>query len=370
MRAEAVTGVIRIGNTDIEIAPKFLSFEGGNWQAVLWQILLVVEGGYVDDKLTTAHYQASLSISDLLAEMFLASYSKGAVRGLPRSYSSEHSEGVVLRGQLDTSRLGEWIARPWRLPYIADTLNEDTNLARLLRWSANCLATTVKSPSRARALREIAANLSHVGKRPPHLFDAMEISLGPQHQGLDPARIVGVLLLEGSGVDHAVGEYSLSGFLWNSDTIYENYIFWLCRRAASLCGHRVSKEDVKFGEVFQGKGSRLTTTPDVVFHDSNGAPFAVTDAKYKRLGTRPKASDTYQVLTAGHVLGCQRVSLTYPVSTNREPTIWRVPSALGARDMELTALPINLMKLTMPGGQHVLIDSIRKWLDRDIFFTD
>lgn len=370
MRAEAVTGVIRIGNTDIEIAPKFLSFEGGNWQAVLWQILLVVEGGYVDDKLTTAHHQASLSISDLLAEMFLASYSKGAVRGLPRSYSSEHSEGVVLRGQLDTSRLGEWIARPWRLPYIADTLNEDTNLARLLRWSANCLATTVKSPSRARALREIAANLSHVGKRPPHLFDAMEISLGPQHQGLDPARIVGVLLLEGAGVDHAVGEYSLSGFLWNSDTIYENYIFWLCRRAASLCGHRVSKKEVKFGEVFQGKGSRLTTTPDVVFHDSNGTPFAVTDAKYKRLGTRPRASDTYQVLTAGHVLGCQRVSLTYPVSTNREPTIWRVPSALGGRDMELTALPINLMKLTMPGGQHVLIDSIRKWLDRDIFFTD
>ncbi|NOI30752.1 5-methylcytosine restriction system specificity protein McrC [Vibrio coralliilyticus] len=367
LRAEAVTGVIRVGNTDIEIAPKFLSVQGGNWQAVLWQILLVVEGGYVDEKLTTAHHQASLSISDLLAEMFLASYSKGAVRGLPRSYSLEYSEGAVLKGQLDTSRLGEWIARPWSLPYIADTLNEDTNLARLLRWSADCLATTVKSPSRARALREIAANLAHVGKRPPHLLDAMEISLGPQHQGLDAARIVGVLLLEGAGVDHAVGEYYLSGFLWNSDTIYENYIFWLCRRAASLGGNRVSKKGVNFGEVLQGAGSKLKTTPDVVFHDSSGIPVAVTDAKYKQLGTRPRASDTYQVLTAGHVLGCQRVSLTYPVSTNREPTVWRVPSALGGGDIELTALPINLMQLTAPRGQHVLIDTIREWLDRDLF---
>lgn len=367
LRAEAVTGVVRVGDTDIEIAPKFLSVADGSWQTVLWRILTVVEGGHVDDNLTTAHQLASLSMPDLLAEMFLASYAKGAARGLPRGYLTEQATGNTLRGSLDTSRLGEWVAHPWELPYVADLLTDDTPLARLLRWSAECLAATVKAPGRARAAREIAAGLAHVGRQPPHLVDAQRISLGIQHQGLEAARVVGLLLLEGAGVHHASGDHALSGFLWNSDVIYENYVYWLCRRAASQRGERVSKGAIKFGEVIAGEGSKLETTPDVVFRDAQGIPVAVTDSKYKRLGSRPKAPDTYQVLTAGHILGCQRISLTYPVAVEREPTVWRVPSALGGNDIELTALPLNLMALKVPEGPRALLDTICAWLDGELF---
>lgn len=366
LRAEAVTGVVRVGDTDIEIAPKFLSATDGSWQTVLWRILTVVEGGHVDDNLTTAEEVMSLSMPDLLAEMFLASFAKGAARGLPRGYLTEQSLGATLRGSLDMSRLGNWLARPWELPYVADLLTDDTPLARLLRWSAECLAATVKAPGRARAVREIAAGLAHVGRQPPHLLDAQRISLGIQHQGLEPARVVGLLLLEGAGVHHARGDHALSGFLWNSDVIYENYVYWLCQRAASQRGERVNKSAVKFGEVLAGGGSRLETTPDVVFRDAQGAAIAVSDSKYKRLGTRPKAPDTYQVLTAGHVLGCQRVSLTYPVSQDRESTVWRVSSALGGNDIELTALPLNLMSLARPEGPRTLIKAISDWLDGDV----
>lgn len=362
LRAEAVTGVVRVGHTDIEIAPKFLSASGGSWQTVLWRILTVVEGGHVDDNLTTADQLDSLSMPDLLAEIFLASFAKGAARGLPRGYLTVQATGPMLRGSLDSSRLGEWVARPWEVPYVADLLTNDTPLARLLRWAAECLAATVKAPGRARAVREIASSLSHVGRKPPHLMDAQRITLSTQHQGLEAARVVGILLLEGAGVHHAAGDHSLSGFLWNSDVIYENYIYWLCRRAASKRGGRVNKVAVKFGEIISGQGSLLETTPDVVFRNAQGTPFAVTDSKYKRLGSRPKASDTYQVLTAGHVLGCQRVSLTYPVAQNRQPTVWRVPSSLGGSDIELTALPLNLMSLALPGGPQTLIDGICDWL--------
>lgn len=367
LRAEAVTGVVRVGETDIEIAPKFLSTAEGSWQTVLWRILAVVEGGHIDDELTTAHKVESLSLPDLLAEMFLASYAKGAARGLPRSYRTEKSEGPVLRGALDLSRLGQWIARPWEMPYIADLLTEDTPLARLIRWAAECLAATVKNPGRARATREIASSLGHVDRRPPHILDAQRIVLGTQHRGLEPARLVGALLLEGAGVHHAMGAQELSGFLWNSDVIYENYVFWLCRRAASQRGHRVSKVPAKFGELIAGSGTLLQTTPDVVFADSLGKIVAVTDSKYKRFGSRPKAADTYQVLTAAHVLGCQRVSLTYPVEQDRKATVWKVSSGLGAKDVELSALPLNLMVLTQPEGPHLLINKIVDWLDGDLF---
>src|SRR3546814_20335971 len=92
---------------------------------------------------------------DLLAEMFLASYGRGAARGLPRGYLTERSTGSTLRGSFDLTRLGDWVARPWDLPYVADLLTDDTTLDRLLRCSAECLAATVKWPGRARAVREI-----------------------------------------------------------------------------------------------------------------------------------------------------------------------------------------------------------------------
>lgn len=362
LRAEGVTGVVRVGETDIQIAPKFLNAALGSWQMVLWRILAVVEGGFVDEDFTSAHEIDSISIPDLLAEMFLASYARGAARGLPRSYQTEAGSGVVLRGALDIGRIGQWIARPWELPYVADLLTDDTPLARLLRWAAECLAATVTSPGRARALREVASTLSIVGPLPPHLFDAQRISLGTQHQGLEPARIVGLLMLEGAGVHHAEGNHALSGFLWNSDVIYENYVFWLCQRAAGRSNSKTHKDLIKFGKVVSGTGKPLVTTPDVVFSDAGRNTIAVMDAKYKRFGAKPKASDTYQVLTAAHVLGCQRVSLIYPVDHPAPKTVWRVHSELGGKDIEMTALPLNLMALVDTHGALTLVDVICDWL--------
>lgn len=361
LRAEGVTGVVRAGRTEIEISPKFLSSDKGSWQSVLWRILSVVEGGHVDDGLTSAE-ESALSMPDLLAEMFLASYQKGAARGLPRGYVTKRSTGQTLRGSLDLSRIGDWLIAPWDIPYVADVLTDDTALARLLRWAADTLSTAVKSPDRSHALREIVANLSHVGQQPPHLFDAQRLELGTQHRGLEAARLVGVLLLDGVGVQHSRGEHKLSGFLWKSDLIYENYIYWLCGRAAAKLGMRVSKQAIAFGELVAGEGRKLETIPDVVFRDRDGRVVAVTDSKYKVLGTRPKSSDTYQVLTAGHVLGCSRVSLTYPVSAPRDATVWRVQSALGGADIELTALPLNLMHLARPNGPDILVEKIVEWL--------
>lgn len=364
LRAEGVTGVVRVGATDIEIAPKFLSNVQGRWQSVLWRILSVVEGGHVDETFTAADDVDSLPLPDLLAEMFLNSYARGGSRGLPRGYLPEQASGPSLRGSLDTTRFGEWVARPWNVPYVMDLLTEDTPLARLLRWTATCLAATVRSPARSQALRKIAAGLSHVGSIPPHPIDAQRIELGTQHRGLDPALVVGLLLLAGAGVHQAEGRHALSGFLWKSDAVYENYVYWLSGRAAGLVGLRVSKSPIRFGTVISGHGNLLESVPDVVFRNADDKPVAVIDSKYKLLGSRPKSSDSYQVLTAAHILGCRRVSLTYPVSVDQVSTTWQITSALGGSDIELTAMPLNLMMLATAGGQERLAQTICDWLVR------
>ena len=54
-------------------------------------------------------------------------------------------------------------------------------------------------------------------------------------------------------------------------------MYWLCRKAAVKRGKRLNKAVIKFCEVVVGAGSRLETTPDVVFRDSQGTPVAVTE---------------------------------------------------------------------------------------------
>ncbi|HCM80283.1 MAG TPA: hypothetical protein DIS84_03565 [Corynebacterium stationis] len=362
LRAERVTGVVRLGETDIEISPKFLEPNGRNWQIVLWQILNVVEGGLIDDFEVAADRIDFLSIPDLLAELFLASYAKGTVRGLPRSYMGYQGVGSMLRGSFDSSRIDEWIAQPWNLPFESDVLTENTALTRLLNWAAATLAATVKSPSRLHRLREILAQLSHVGRIPPHLLDAQQIHLGTQHRALESAKMVAVLLLEGGGIHHGRGSEALSGFLWKSDEIYENFIFWLCNRAANRIGLRIDKRTIKLGSLVQGEGMALVTTPDVVIRDLEDNPIAIMDAKYKRLGGRPKSSDTYQVLAAAHALGCSQAGLVYPASSDRGKTVWEVPSNVDGSEIRLTALPINLMALLQKDGSSQLVDTIQRWL--------
>src|SRR5690606_15322028 len=115
-------------------------------------------------------------------------------------------------------------------------------------------------------------------------------------------------------------------------------------------GGSVVKSTTRFAEVLTGAGAALETTPDVLFKDQNGMLTAIADAKYKVLGIRPKAQDTYQILTAAQVLGCRRVALVYPADAKDQPIVWRVQSALGGDDIEMTGLPLNLMSLRQRNG--------------------
>lgn len=363
LRAEAVTGIVRIGNVDFEVAPKFLDERSVDWRSALWQILICVSGGGVDLQRTSGRVSDELLIPDFLAEIFLDSFTRGTSRGLPRAYRQVRTEGTVLRGTFDRSRLASWITAPWQIPAISDDLSEHTPLARLLRWTAATLANTVSLSSRAKSLRAVSSSLSGIDRTPPNSLEAVRIQVGLQHRALEPARMVGLLLLRGSSFTYGEGNEELSGFLWNSDVVYENFVFWLCRKAGLERSLTVDKRVESFGEVLCGPAQTLQTTPDVVFRDRFGNVRAVVDAKYKIFGGRPKAADSYQILTAAHVLGCSRVALVYPGFSGFSRTTWKVRSKLGGDAIILSALPLDLIQMSQKQGVETLINGITNWLD-------
>lgn len=365
IRAVGVTGIIQIGSVDFEIIPKFLDEYQPEWRSAFWNILLLGSDSLFDSKLTNASSGRDTNFADYIAEMFIDSFYKGSVRGLPRSYRKISKSGFTLRGSLDTSRYANFVVTPWEIPYLSDELSEDTDLARLLRWAAIKLEKVVGNSSTKRTLRFISSDLSHVSNRAPHIIDARRIRLGSQHQGLKKAKDIGIILLESSGLAHLNGDYKLPGFLWNSNVVYENFIYNICSSAAVSQKYSISKREYRFASVIRGIGKELITIPDVVFKDAQNNTIAVVDAKYKKYISdgKPAPADTYQMITAAHVLGCQHVSLIYPVSKNAETTTWKVSSKLSDKSIHLSAIFINLMELSTENGKKKLVDSIINWLN-------
>lgn len=362
LRAEGVSGVARIGKYEFEIAPKFLDSNCSEWQIVFCKILTVVCGGTGDSRQLRASEASKSALIEYLAGVFVSSFMRGSLNGLPRGYRPVEKTGLVPQGSLDLSKIQKLYSRPWEYPCLVDVLSTDTSVASLLKWAASRLCSMVSSSVMVRDLRCIAGMLAYVKTPTPHLIDARKLKLGVQYKELNDAFAIALMLLEGSGASYVPGKRALTGFLWNTDVVFENYMFWLCGQSASELQFGVSKHAYAFGEVVYGAGTELTTIPDVVFKDGANRVVAVADAKYKVYGSCPVASDVYQVLNDAHVLGTRWVSLLYPVSQDVPQKIWKVDSKLGVGEVYIAMLPINLMKIAREGGISELISTIIHWL--------
>lgn len=364
LSARHIAGTIRVGSINLEIAPKFLDPEVADtrdWRQAFWQILLISrEGRSLFARASGADAEA-MSIADLLAEIFLGSYARGSQRGMPLQYSEEIGLHPSVRGSFDHRQFGRWVAEPWRIPTVETILTSDTAFARLIAWAASQLRTLVSSPNRARELDEIRHQLPSSGTALPQVDQAERIQLGVQHEALRPALEVALLLLRGHGVRHGPGDRDVIGFLWKSEDIYERFLFWLCREAGRVRGLQVRKGAAPFAT--SSTAAPLTTTPDVVFYQHNGPAIAVLDAKYKALNSKPKAGDSYQILTAANHFGCEQVGLVYPSSSIRAQADWLVVSALGGRNVTISALHLDLLSAATISGRRDLIGSIGDWLD-------
>lgn len=362
VRAEGVTGIVKIGAFDLEIKPKFIG-DSNKWQIILWKILSFIDRDATDKNFTSVNNENNHNLIELLIDVFVKSFTNGSSKGLPLGYKSQPEAGYDLKGNFDQSRILEWVNKPWIYPYVVDELSEDTILTRLLHWTAVQLMDLTSSSKKLKELEIILVRLREVSKIPPNIREVRKIKLSMQHKELEPAFNIGRVLLENFELGYGKGQKLISGFLWNSDKIYEQFISLICAHAAKKLQLQVSKDSYEYGTVILGNGSGLRTIPDIVFKNSKNIITSVADAKYKIYQARPKSEDVYQILAACHILGTNKGALLYPVYANKQYKSWNIKSQLGAVDIVLTMIPINMSYLEDNIGFIKLIDDIFLWLN-------
>src|SRR5690348_3835578 len=96
IRAQGVSGFIKVGELLIEIKPKFLSSPSTpTWRQALWQILTSIEEYPSAGSMFPARVNEEESFADLIGARLIESVRRGHIEGLPRGYL-EASESVDL----------------------------------------------------------------------------------------------------------------------------------------------------------------------------------------------------------------------------------------------------------------------------------
>jgi 5-methylcytosine-specific restriction endonuclease McrBC regulatory subunit McrC len=367
VRARGVTGFIQAGDVSVEIQPKFLPAASGHaWRQALWQILAAVEEQPGIGAATRAGLGEEESFPDLLGWTFLRSMEQARLEGLPRGYVETTGRLDVLRGRIDTGRIAELVSQPYRLPCVYDVYCEDTALNRLLRWAAQRLSSSVRSPRLSRMLADAASAFADVGSAPPGLIEAERLSLPVQSQHLLPALQVARLLLRRQSLEHRSEDLAAPGFLWNSAEIFERFVGRLLQQA---CHARPGWSLARTGQLLARADGEVAVPSDVFTYPDyrlmQGArTLLLLDAKYKvwRRAGQPRTGDIYQVMAGGRINRCETVCLVYPCpgAERKAPLRWQLQAE--ALPRFLSALFVDLTRMGEPDGEETLV----RQLDEDL----
>ncbi|MEV8476428.1 restriction endonuclease [Streptomyces sp. NPDC051173] len=230
-------------------------------------------------------------------------------RGLLQGYRPTEESALIVRGRIREAeqirrRLG--MTLPVEVAY--DEFSTDIAENRILRTAVERLLRLPGVPG------DVRRRLLHQRVR---LADVTPVVRGRElpawhpirlnsryHQALRLARVV----LDGASAEHAPGEVRINGFLFDMNTLFEDFVTTALRETLRDTGRTARLQDPHHLDV----ADEIRMKPDLVLYEPDGTVSAVADAKYKaeKRSGYPDA-DLYQMLAYCTSLGLREGHLVY-----------------------------------------------------------
>jgi 5-methylcytosine-specific restriction enzyme subunit McrC len=301
LTASSFVGVLRCGDIELRVTPK-ISIQRLLWllgharDPEGWRDEDIVDLATVDDLVTA------------VAVSFHAATRRAFRQGVLQGYRTVEEALPLLRGRLreaDQLRCRLGLAVPLEVRYDDYTVDIPEN--RILYAAARRLVRVPGLPPATQAgLRQTLTMLADVtplvpGEKPP-ATTATRLT-----QRYQPAVNLARIVLAGRSIDQPPGPTSASGFLFDLNTAFEDWLTVTLRRALAPYGGRLRDQHPRYLDL----GRRVRIIPDLVW-EHGATPKAVLDAKYKRVleATQPHA-DLYQMLAYCTAMGLPEGHLIY-----------------------------------------------------------
>jgi 5-methylcytosine-specific restriction enzyme subunit McrC len=301
LSASSNVGVIRAGDVELRVTPKL------GIRRLLWLIGHAQDqtGWRDDDEVQLA---AADDLVSAVAVSFQAAANRALTAGVLQGYRVTDEALPVLRGRLREAdqlrgRLG--LAVPLEVRYDDYTVDIPENQLLLAAALRLLRVPALPGPTHT-GLRRLVALLSDVsllvpGQRLPATRDDR---LTRRYQ---PVLRLARLALAGRSIEQPAGPVVASGFLFDLNKVFEDWLTTALRAALAPYGGFLRAQRPVYLDIDR----QVDMKPDMVWERA-GRPIAVIDAKYKRL--RPAEyphPDLYQMLAYCAALGLPAGHLVY-----------------------------------------------------------
>ncbi|MFJ9647459.1 McrC family protein [Streptomyces sp. NPDC101206] len=216
-------------------------------------------------------------------------------QGLLQGYRATEESALVVRGRI---REGDQARRRFGLPLPVEVAYDEftTDIAenRILRTAVDRLLRLPGVP------RTVRRRLSHHRVR---LADVTPVVRGREIPAWRPTRLNGryhqalrlaQVVLDGSSGEHLPGGLRMDGFLFDMNTVYEDFVCVALQEALRVHGGR---SVLQTQDLYMDERAAVRLRPDFVWYGDSGAPHIVADAKYKaRVRQGYPNEDLYQML--------------------------------------------------------------------------
>jgi 5-methylcytosine-specific restriction enzyme subunit McrC len=316
VEARSTVGAVRVGTgaeaVELHIRPKI------GVPRLLWLLGHARDqSGWREDDVQI-DVQAGLVAA--MATMFAARCRRALSRGILHGYR-EHEETLPgLRGRLreaDQMRARPGITLPLEVRY--DDYTSDIVENRMLRSATKRLLTlTGVTPPIRIALTTLDRDLAEVtpltpGQRLP------AIPITRLNQRYAPALQLARLVLERTSVEHRVGATNATGFLFDMNRVYEDWLTGALTARLQAHGGRLRRQQ----QLALDHDRQTIMQADLTWWTATTC-LAVVDAKYKRLhASGPRPEDLYQVLAYCTALRTRSGHLVYAAGSPSPPVVVR-----------------------------------------------
>ncbi|MGW7509495.1 McrC family protein [Streptomyces massasporeus] len=264
-------------------------------------------GGWRDGDVDVAGHDELLPA---IAHAFERQTDRALRQGLLQGYRNTEATEFVVRGRI---READQIRRRFGAPLPAEIAYDEfsTDIAenRILRAAVERLLRVHGLPGAVRT------RLMHQRAR---LAEVTPLAKGQSLPGWQPSRLnaryhralrLAGLVLDNASVEHLPGGVRMNGFLFDMNTVFEDFVCLGLREALSAYGGHAA---LQARNVYLDEAELIRMRPDLVWYDDSGASMVVADAKYK-LG-KPHGypdADLYQMLAYSTSLGLKDGHLVY-----------------------------------------------------------
>lgn len=329
VKFSGISGVLTVGDIQIEIMPKFYSSDD-YWRESLLNIIYISHCGRIHPQFTSNTQKDKLRFYDHIGLLFAEELEQALTHDRIQRYQTEENSSCFLRGRLLIgTQLRHLISHPGRLYYEQSVLSEDNAFNYLLRWCTETLCSVVRSPVIKRRLLSVLAVLPVVKQS---YKIPVNMHLPPQYQYYRGAVRIANDLAAGISSTHKSNGSDGYGYIIATAPIYEKFVERTLKQL-TFQGFdvQVQPQVSSIFAVAQDPGmSSFYTRPDNKLF-FNGKELLLVDAKYKNNftgsnGKKPVSSDAYQMFSSLVSHRCNRGILISPCDENvRTCTkMWRI----------------------------------------------